>query len=98
MLKLLWLYYKDLVRFNLSFSIIAGFIGMFVSGFLNAFCFSFLTGGFLLSVYFYNLRYPSQYYFYYNRGFTKIHLWGGCYIINICIVLILKLSFGYFQW
>lgn len=97
MLKLLWLYYKDLIRFNIPFSIIVGLVGMFVSGFLNAFCFSFLTGGFLLSIYFYNLRYSSQYYFYYNKGLTKIHLWSGCCMINVVVVFILNLSFGYFQ-
>ena len=97
MIKLLWLYYKDLIRFNIPFSAMTGFIGMFASGFFDAFCFSFLSGGFLLSVYYYNLRYSSQYYFYHNKGLTKIHLWGGSFMINSSVVFILNAFWSYLQ-
>ncbi len=97
MLKLLWLYCKDLIWFNVPFSLMAGLVGMFGNGFFNAFCFSFLTGGFLLSIYFYNIRHSSKYYFYYNKGLTKIHLWIGCFMINTCMVFILNMFLSYFR-
>ncbi len=86
--ELLLIYYKDTVKFNAPFSIIIGFLKMSIS-FLDAFSLSFLTGGFLLSIYFYNLRNKNEYYFYYNRGFTNLHLWAGCFIINTVLILLL---------
>ena len=91
-MKTLFHYYKSLLRFNFLFSVLVGCIGMIGNdkpeGFLRAFAISFLTGGFALAVFFYGLRYGHGYYFYYNKGFSKVKLIGLTYVLNIAGVII----------
>jgi hypothetical protein len=92
-MKTLFHYYKSLLTFNFLFSVFVGFIGMIgndkLEGLLRAFAISFLTGGFALAVFFYGLRYEHLYYFYYNKGFSKMKLIGLTYLLNITGVAIL---------
>jgi hypothetical protein len=95
MIKLLLNYYKDTHLINIPFSLLLGFISAFTgenfwSTFVFTFSLSLLTGGLFLSVYFYHLRYKEQYYFYYNRGLTNLHLILACFLINVVIVMFAK--------
>lgn len=96
MVKLVYNYYKDTHQVNIPFSLLIGAIGGLVEkdfwqAFLATFSFSLLTGGLLLSLYLHQLRYKEQYYFYYNRGLSKIHLAVACLVINAGIVVVAKL-------
>lgn len=87
-MKLLLHYHKSLSSFNIPFSLFAGGFGYAMngntfSGYMTGFLLSLLSGGFLLSVFFYELRYASRYYFYYNKGYSKIQLAGFSYLLNV---------------
>ena len=62
-MKVLLYYLKQLLKFNLPFSFIMGSFAIalvpenWMKGFLTGALFSFFTGGFLLSVFFYHLRF-----------------------------------------
>lgn len=88
-MKILFHYYKSLHSFNIPFSILVGFFGTIANGgtdgFLRTFIISFLSGGFLLSVFFYGLRHENLYYFYYNKGYSKWKLIGCSYGINVAV-------------
>lgn len=86
-------YYKDIHAFNIPFSILSGILGIVVmegdpSKFFLYFFLALLTGGFVLSLYYYQLRYASQYYFYHNRGFSKRKLILISSGINLSLFLI----------
>jgi len=56
-------------------------------GFFKSFGLSFMTGGFLLSLYFYEKRSKNRYYFYYNKGFSRPKLIAYAYAINVLLML-----------
>ena len=86
------LYYQELHVINVPFSILLGFLGFQISGgFLVSFGLSLLTGGFLLSLYFYEKRYKTNYYFYFNKGLSRLNLILSAYSINVLLLLILLL-------
>lgn len=88
-MKLILLYYKELLSFNLPFSLIVGMLGLTTkNGFFQGFMLSFMTGGFLLSLYFYEKRYKAQYYFYFNKGFSRLRLIAYVYAVNMLLMLI----------
>jgi hypothetical protein len=87
-MKLVWLYYKEIHNFNLPFSMFMGLLGLTaVDGFYQSFGLSYMTGGFLLSLYFYEKRNKARYYFYFNRGFSRPRLIAYAYAINIVLLL-----------
>lgn len=93
-LKLLLHYYKSLLRFNLPFSLLASLTGFmfpnqFLTGMINGFSLSLLTGGFILTLYLFEQRYSSQYFFYYNNSLSKVYLIAAAYSINVLLVLLL---------
>ncbi|PRY16293.1 hypothetical protein CLV24_101138 [Pontibacter ummariensis] len=95
-LRLTWHYYKSTQRFNLPISLIAGLTGIifnphFVVGAIDAFSLCLLTGGFLLALYLYEQRHAGQYYFYYNRGLSKVSLMVASYGLNVVLVILLFL-------
>lgn len=53
--------------------------------FIRAFIWSFLTGGFLVAVLFYESRHKNEYYFYNNLGLTKFRLLIMSYLLHFCI-------------
>ena len=89
-MKTLFHYYKSLHHFNIPFSVVLGFFntlyGGNTDGFLRTFTISLITGGFLLSVFFYGLRYENRYYFYYNKGYSKWQLIGYSYGMDVVVV------------
>jgi hypothetical protein len=100
-MKILFHYYKSLHAFNIPFSLLMGFFGTLgdngLKGFLLTFVISLFSGGFGLALYFYGRRYKHNYYFYYNKGFSKMKLIGLSYGINVValiIYLVIKNSFA----
>lgn len=98
-MKILLHYYKSLNSFNIPFSLLLGCFGMIggdrLDGFLLIFAISLLTGGFGLALFFYGLKYEHCYYFYYNKGFSKMKLIGLAYGINVAgitVCLLIKNS------
>ena len=73
-------FYKSTVILNICVS----FVIAFVTGqFFAFFAISYATLG-LLAVFLYKeIAYPAEYYFYYNRGITKIKLIIFCFLVNI---------------
>lgn len=99
-MKILCYYYKSLHSFNIPFSVLLGCQGLLSSnkaeGFLRSFIVALFTGGFLLSVFFYGLKYEKRYYFYYNKGFSKIQLIGFSYLVNVVLLLTYRLIKSFF--
>ncbi len=94
-MRMIYNYYKDIHRFNLPFSILLGVLGVFigedkVNGFFSYFFLTLLTGGFVLSLFFYQLMYANQYYFYYNRGLSKLKLISISFGVNLFLFIIYK--------
>lgn len=90
MLRGFSLYYTEILKLNLPLSLLIGFMGL-ATGFITAFSYAFISAGFFLSVYFYHLRHRQTYYFYYNVGLSRWHLWGGSFLINLLIIFLLNL-------
>lgn len=89
-MKALFHYYKEIQYFNIPLSLIVAVFGMLgsehmVQGFVATFFLSLLTGGYLLSLYFYELRNKKRYYFYYNKGYSKLRLMLYGFLINLSI-------------
>jgi hypothetical protein len=94
-MRMLFNYYKDIHVFNIPFSLLMSMIGILILGgginrFFLYFFLTLLTGGFALSLYYYQSRYASQYYFYYNRGFSKLKLIFISSGINLCLFILYK--------
>ena len=54
---------------------------------LVAFIISFLTGGYLLGVLFFELARKNEYYFYYNLGISKLRLILTTYLFHITLII-----------
>jgi hypothetical protein len=81
-------YFRSIQRFNVLFSVITALFAYVgaersVPAFLNTFWISLFSGGFLLSLFLYELRYKRQYYFYHNKGFSKLKLIVLCYLLSL---------------
>lgn len=95
-LRLYLHYHRQLLAFNLPFSLLVGVVSLAISaggivGLINGFSLSLLTGSFALSVYFYSQRYSQQYYFYHNMGISKQELIIGAYLLNVMLAVLLFL-------
>lgn len=42
----------------------------------------YMTGGYFLSIFYFEISKKNQYYFYYNQGLTKSHLYLSSFIYN----------------
>jgi len=86
-------YWKSIQGFNFFFSLLVGGLGLIgavnkVEAFLATFLISFFTGGYLLSLFFFELRYKQQYYFYYNRGLSKTRLILLSYLLGLPVLVL----------
>lgn len=97
---MLFHYYASLHSFNIPFSILVSLFGLIgphkLENVSQNFFISLLTGGFLLSVFFYGLVYKNRYYFYYNKGYSKVKLISQAYLLNLLplLIYILIKNFG----
>lgn len=88
-MRIIWLFFKGLFLANFSISLMIGGLGALdggVDGYLKTFAKIFLTIGFALTVFFYNLRYKNYYFFYYNNHFSKISLYVYTSLLNLVVV------------
>ena len=86
-LKLYRAFYKSTVIVNIAVSFaLASLVSVF-SGDVFAFCIyfpvSFATIGLLFVFLYKEIAFPAEYYFYFNRGITKIKLFIFCFLVNI---------------
>ena len=93
MIKLIFHFYKDQILLNALASICLGFLTYPVFK-EYGFPISFMSGGFILSIGYYEIAKQKQYYFYYNRGLSKIHLYLSSLLMNtfigVLFILIIK--------
>ena len=89
-IKACFLYFKQLLSVNLSASLLIALVG-WASGLdlLKTFCFTLVTGGALLSSYFYERQRGHQYYFFYNLGISKGVLYGSAILLNVVSAVVL---------
>jgi hypothetical protein len=89
---------KTIIKVNLIFSVFLTILSvlMFFSEFpsgniihilLLSFIIIFLTGGFLLSFFYFELSRKNEYYFYYNMGITKIKLLIMAYMLHLIFII-----------
>jgi hypothetical protein len=88
-MKMLLNYYKDIQLINLPLSLAAALLASIEGAFLKVFIITFLSGGFLMSIYFFEQKRAAQYFFYYNKGLSKIRLLLLTYLINILLVALI---------
>lgn len=82
--KIFFFFYKEIHRFNIPFSILAGLLAMGVEpgSFLSVFLISFTSFGLFLALYLYEIRYGHRYYFYFNQGFSRLNLFIFSFGVN----------------
>ena len=89
--KMYWAFYKSTVTINLVVSILIGFV--FKS--ITVFALCLVTSGLFFAFIYKEITFPQEYYFYYNRGISKIKLIIFCILVNILpsaiILIILQL-------
>jgi hypothetical protein len=86
-------YFRTIQRYNLLFSVVTALFAYVgaersIQAFLHTFWLSIFSGGFLLASFLYNLRHKRQYYFYHNRGFSKIRLMALSYLLLVPVLLL----------
>ncbi len=97
MTRLLLPYNKTILKLNIVFSTVLTFLSylllskesshspMFLV--ISAFAFWIMTGGFLLSAYYFEISRKNEYYFYYNMGISKIKLLILTYTLHLIFIL-----------
>lgn len=72
----IYLFYKKLFLLTLVFSVLIGSISQTNGGsFISAAGKVFIILTPIFHYFLYEVRYPNEYYFYYNLGFSKLQLW-----------------------
>ena len=93
MFKLIFCYYKGLFLLNLAISICLGLLCIGIGSYGFPICF--LTGGYFISILYYENSKQNQYYFYYNRGLSKQNLYITSLVFNtifgLLFIFIIKL-------
>jgi hypothetical protein len=82
-LPLYWNFYKRLLLNNLVISILLSVLSF--PFFLKTFAVSYMSAGFLLSLLYHEFTHQTEYYFYYNKGLSKLNLISVTALINILI-------------
>lgn len=76
---------EDIFR-SVTSGLTSDYVGYTVSAvglaFIRAFMRSFLTGGFIIAIFFYGSRHRNEYYFYHNLGLTKARLIIISYLLH----------------
>ena len=80
-----WFFYKSTLTVNLTVSFAIGFLGIIWGGTFMAFPVSFTTVGLFFALLYKETVCPNEYYFYYNRGISKIKLISICLLVNIVV-------------
>jgi hypothetical protein len=83
-LKLFTVFYKSTLTLSILFSITVAVIGGKL-GFITVFGIAFMTGGWVLSLYYKEVTHKNEYVYYHNMGITKSTLIISCILVNIII-------------
>ena len=92
-------YYLELAKYNLFISILGGWFGTSLDRpFLDFFLISYLSVGSVGSIYFFHYFQENEYYFYFNKGFSKARLNLTTNVVNIIFCPVLFFIFHKVQW
>ena len=91
-MRILFNYYKTIQEVNAPFSFVFGVLFG-----INAFLICFCTFGLVLSVFYFELFYNQQYYFYFNKGFSRSQLIGFSFLGNLIVAAVLVIAKNTFQ-
>ncbi len=83
-LKLFSEFYKSTLSLSIAFAALVAFLGGKL-GFLTAFGIAFMTGGWILSLYYKEQTRKNEYVYYQNMGITKSALVISCILLNVLI-------------
>ena len=87
-LKILWIFYRKLLIPTFLFSLMLAFaLGIF-NAFVFGFAFLFILP--LMQYFIYEIRFPDEYVFYANFGFSRKFLW----IVTVCLGFAAKVLSG----
>ena len=89
LLKCIFIFQKKIFIPTLITSIILSFIGGFLS--FKGVGFTFIVFATLFHYIIYEIRYPNEYYFYFNFGLSKASLWLSTLLMGAIICLIMNL-------
>lgn len=89
-IRLFAYYYRVHLQYNLVFSALA----FVLTGFnYRGFVFTFVSMGFVVAMLLYYLWREPEYYFFYNRGLSKIQLYGFTYLLDLLLAITLWFFF-----
>lgn len=83
-LKLFTVFYKSTLTLSVLFSVTIAVIGGGL-GFITVFGIAFMTGGWVLSLYYKEVTHKNEYVYYQNMGIAKSTLVISCILVNIII-------------
>ncbi len=103
-LRLFWNFYKRLVVNNLMASVLLAIVysatilldeesSKVLGIFIRILCVSFMSTGFLMSLLYQELTHKTEYYFYHNKGISKLSLISVSALLNIPFGLITLLVY-----
>ena len=96
--RVFFVYYKNCLVVNLLVSLMGAVISAPMGyRFPASLAMIFITAGYLFSIYLYDLRYQHQYFFYFNKGISRVELMLYTFILNLFVVgiaAILSMIFG----
>jgi hypothetical protein len=88
-IRLYWTFHKSTLALNLLFSFAISLI--LAALFFKVFPISIMTGGPLLSFFYKEIARKNEYYFYYNRGISKLNLIVVSMALNVLTGIVLKI-------
>ena len=84
--RILFAFYVSTVHVCYAVSCVVALVALLVRiPFFVTFAISIATAGLFASLLYKEISHPQQYYFYYNRGISKMRLYAFCGIINMVI-------------
>jgi hypothetical protein len=88
-IRLYWTFHKSTLTLNLLFSFAISLI--LAELFFKVLPISIMTGGPLLSLFYKEISRKNEYYFYYNRGISKLNLIVVSMALNVLTGIVLKM-------
>ncbi|MDP2413199.1 hypothetical protein [Daejeonella sp.] len=83
-LKLFSVFYKSTLSLSIAFATLVAAIGGRL-GFITVFGIAFMTGGWILSLFYKEQTRKNEYFYYQNMGITKTALVIFCILLNVLI-------------
>lgn len=92
-MRTLLFFYKQIFLLNFWFSLCLTLLGLYlIEGLFLIFIINFTTFGYALSLFYFELMRKPHYYFYYNLGYSKVHLFGFGALANLLIAVLLYIG------